>query len=152
MSAKSWPPPGFPLVEGRYSLTAEWSLHLPEPFARRVEDGSLVLWRPGLTIWLIAWGNDHEESQGDRLAKVKRGASPQRFAECESETGGVTRYSYRLRDESEDGRVESVSGSIFNDDGHLQVAVYFDDPDYEDTARRIVDSVERPDRSCNQAK
>lgn len=143
MPAKRWPPPGFPLVEGRYSLDAKWSLHLPEQFARRVEDGSLVLWRPGLTIWLTAWANDRDKSQDVRLAWVKEAASPQRFAESESEAGGLTRYSYRLRDENEDGPVESVYGYIFSDDGHLQLAVYFDDQDDEVTALRIVDSVER---------
>jgi hypothetical protein len=67
MPAK-WPPPGFPIVEGDYALTARWSLYLPEKFARRLEDGSLVLWRHGLTIWLAAWNNDRAESQAQRLA------------------------------------------------------------------------------------
>jgi hypothetical protein len=146
MSIKRWPPPGFPLVEGGYALTAEWSIQLTEPFARRVEDGSLVLWRPGLTIWLAAWGNDRGQSRAGRLAWVKEGASPHRFAERESEADGTTRYSYRLRDENEDGPVESVCGYIFSEDGHLQLAVYYYDPNYEDEARRIVDSVERRGR------
>lgn len=105
MSAKKRPPPGFLLVDGRCPITAEWSLHLPEQFARRIEDESLVLWRPGLTIWIAAWGIDREQSRGERLAWVKREAPPQRFAESESEAGGVTRYSYRLLDGSEDGPV-----------------------------------------------
>lgn len=138
-----WPPPGFPLVEGRYSLTADWSIELPERFARRIEDGSLVLWRPGFTIWLAAWNNDHEESRQERLAWVKQEASPQRYDECESEADGVTRYGYRLRDENEDGPVESIACYVFSDDGHLQLAVYFDDPDDEPKAWRIVRSIER---------
>jgi hypothetical protein len=63
-------------------------MHLPEQFARRIEDGSLVLWRPGLTVWLVAWNNDHAETQAKRLAKIKRSASPNRFAERESEADG----------------------------------------------------------------
>ena len=143
MSTKSWPPPGFPLVEGYYALTDDWSIHLPERFARRIEDGSLVLWRPGLTIWLAVWNNDHEESRLDRLAWVKREASPRRYAEEEREAEGITRYRYRLRDENDDGPVESLAGYVFSDDGHLQLAAYFDDPKDEDAARRIVDSVQR---------
>ena len=50
MARKKWPPSGFPLVEGEHRLTATWSMYLPEQFARRIEDGSLVLWLPGLTI------------------------------------------------------------------------------------------------------
>lgn len=141
MSAKKWPPPGFPIVEGRHALTADWSIHLPTQFARRIEDGDLVLWRPGLTLWLAAWGNDHAQSRDDRLAQVKRGASPRRFAECESEADGITRYSYRLRDENEGGSVESLYAFVFNDRGQLQIAIYFDDPGDGDEARRLVDGI-----------
>lgn len=109
MPAKKWPPPGFPLVQGDHALTATWSFHLPEQFARRAEDNSLVLWRPGLTLWLTAWGNDHNEAQSERLARAKRDCSPDRFAEREVVEGGITRLSYRLRDANDDGPVESLN-------------------------------------------
>ncbi|HJZ58590.1 MAG TPA: hypothetical protein VKE74_26855 [Gemmataceae bacterium] len=102
MARKKWPPPGYPVMEGDYALTATWAMYLPEQFARRVEDGSLVLWRPGLTIWLTAWNNDHAESQAKRLAWIKKTASPDRFAEQESKVGNTTRFSYRLREGNED--------------------------------------------------
>ena len=140
MPAKKWPPPGFPLVQGDHQLTATWMLHLPEQFARRIEDGSLVLWRPGLTVWLAAWGNNNE-SQSERLARAKRRSSPDRFAERESTSGGVTRFSYRLREEGDDESVESINSFAFADDGDLNLAVYFDDPADEAEAWRIVESV-----------
>lgn len=139
--AKKWPPPGFPLVEGDHPLTTNWSIYLPERFARRVEDGQLVLWRPGFTIWLTAWNNDHGESQGKRLAGLKKSVSPERFAEHESQAKNLTRYSYRLRDENEDGPVESLYGFVIFEDGHLQMAIYFDDPEDEPEARQLVESV-----------
>jgi hypothetical protein len=139
--AKKWPPPGFPLVEGDYALTATWSMHLPETFARRVEEDSLVLWRPGLTIWLTAWNNNHGASQAERLAWIKESASPERFGECEGIADGVTRFSYRLHDENEDGPMQSLSAYIISDDGHLQMAVYFDDPSEEITAQKLADNV-----------
>src|SRR5215469_5626546 len=132
MPAKKWPPPGFPVVENDHALTASWSIYLPEKFARRVEEGALVLWRPGLTVWLTAWNNDHGESQADRLAWVKQSASAARFAERESNADNVTRFSYRLRDQNEDGPVESVYGFVISEAGHLQLAIYFDDPADED--------------------
>jgi len=122
-------------------LTPRWTIHLPEQFARRVEEGSLVLWRPGLTVWLVAWGNDNNETQAERLAWIKNEASPDRFDEHEAVQGGVTRFSYRLRDESEDGPVESLNGYIIGDDGHLQLSVYFDDLGDAAEAQRLVDSV-----------
>lgn len=140
-NSKRWPPPGFSTVEGDYAITETWSIHLPEQFARRVEDGQLVLWRPGLTIWLTAWNNDHGESQGKRLAGLKKSASPERFAEDESQARNVTRYCYRLRDENEQGPVESLYGFVIGDDGHLQLAIYFDDPSDEAEARELVHSI-----------
>jgi hypothetical protein len=141
MPAKIWPPPGFPLIHGDYALTDTWSIHLPEQFARRVERRSLVLWRPGLTIWLSAWGNDNNQPQTDRLASIKDAASPARFDVRESVSGDVIRFSYRLRDTNDDGPVESLNAYVVGDDGHLQLSVYFDDVADVDEARRLVDSV-----------
>jgi hypothetical protein len=143
MARKKWPPPGFPLVEGEHRLTDTWSIRLPGQFARRIEDGSLVLWRPGLTIWLEVWNNDHGETQARRLAGVRRSASKDRYAEQKSTAGEVTRFSYRLLDESEAGPVESLYGFVFADDGHLEMAIYFDDPADERGARELVESVTR---------
>jgi hypothetical protein len=139
---KKWPPPGFPIVEGDHALTTTWSIHLPERFARRVEDHQLVLWRPGFTIWLAAWDNDHGDSRAKRLAEIKTSLSPDRFAEHQNEAENLTRYSYRLRDENEDGPVESLYGFVISDDGHLQMAIYFDDTKDEAEARKLVESVE----------
>lgn len=146
--AKKWPPPGFPIVEGDHPLTATWSIHLPERFACRVEVGQVVLWRPGLTIWLTAWNNDHGESQAKRLGVIKNSASPKRFADHESEAKNLTRYSYRLRDENEDGPVESLYGIVISNDGHLQMAIYFDNPTDEVEARQIVESVTERKRTA----
>jgi hypothetical protein len=139
--ARKWPPPGFPLVQGEHSLTVEWSVQLPEQFARRVEDGSLVLWRPGLTLWIAVWGNNNNETQAERLAWIKAEASPGRVDVRESDRGGVMRFSYRLRDENDDGTVESLNAYVIADDGHLQLSVYFDDQADINEAQQLVDSV-----------
>jgi hypothetical protein len=139
--APNWPPPGFPIVEGDHALSAQWSIRLPERFARRFEEGSVVLWRPGLTIWLTAWNNEHGDSQSKRLSGLKEAISPERFAEQEDTPENLTRYSYRLRDENEDGPVESLYGFVISDDGHLQLAIYFDDLADEAEARQLVAGV-----------
>src|SRR2546421_2445763 len=128
MAARNWPPLGVPLVQGDCALTATWSIHLPEQFVRRVEDGQLVLWRPGLTIWLAAWGDDNNETQAERLAWIKEKASAARFDARGAAGDGVTRFSYRLRDENDEGPVESLSAYVIGDEGHLQLSVYFDNP------------------------
>lgn len=100
-------------------MTATWRIHLRKQFARRIEDDSLVLWRPGVTVWLAAWGNDHNQSQVERLA----------------------RFSYRLQEENADGPVESLNACVIGDDDLLQVSVYFDDGADAAEAQELVDSV-----------
>ena len=100
-----------------------------------------MLWRPGFTIWITAWNNDHGESQADRLAGIKKAVSPDRFSEHESKAKNLTRFSYRLRDENEDGPVESLYAFVISDRGHLQIAIYFDDPADEAEACQMVESV-----------
>lgn len=139
--APKWPPPGFPLVEGSYLVTDDWSIELPERFARRVEEQTLVLWRPGLTLRITVWNNDPGNGRAERLAAIKRAASKKRYAEQEAESPYLTRYSYRLRDESDDGPVEALYGFVLSEKSQLHLAIYFDDAAEEQLARTLVESV-----------
>src|SRR3569623_1196473 len=141
MRTRNWPPPGYPLVQGEHRLTDAWSIHLPESFARRIEEGSLDLWRPGLKLWMPAWGSDNGESQAERLKWVKERASPDRTNERVTRAGGVTRFAYRLVDRNEDGEVASLNAVLFGDDEQLQVAAYFDTEADEATAVQLIDSI-----------
>ncbi|MEO7091888.1 MAG: DUF2185 domain-containing protein [Polyangiales bacterium] len=132
-----WPPPGFPIVEGRFALSKNWMLALPEQYARRVEDGSLVLWRPGITLWINAWGNDRGESQAARLAAMTAGISTSAREIQQGIADRVTRFSYLLTEDNQD----ALYAFAFSDAGHLQMAIYFDDPADASTARAIALSV-----------
>jgi hypothetical protein len=138
---KPWPPPGCRLVEGRQRLTQDWSLVLPEPFARRIQAGSLVLWRPSLTLWIDAWHNDRHQSQAQRLAELKGTMSAASRIVREVVAGGLTRCAYHLLDDSDEGPVESLDVLVLSDRGHLQLGIYFDDPADEAIALAIADSV-----------
>ena len=136
-----WPPDGFPLVEGRQQLTAQWSIDVPGEFARRIDEGSLVLWRPGITVWLDAWGNNRGASREDRMAEIAGSISPEATNIRQSSMGDVSRLVYRLRDEDPEGPVEAVMSFTFSDAGHLQMGIYFDHPDDEAIAEGIAASV-----------
>jgi hypothetical protein len=85
--------PNYPVVEGRYPLTKDWSIVLPGPFNRRIEDGELCIWRPGFTVWLVAWNNDDEESAAERLSWLRETSSPDAFGVIEEESNGLARLS-----------------------------------------------------------
>ncbi len=118
--------PNFPVVSGRYQMTKEWSIELPGEFNRRFEEGDLVIWRPGLTIWIAVWGNENGQSARARLNEVKATMSPEAFDMDESEDSGVLRFSYRLNEESEDKRVPALYGFAFGETGQVEMGIYFD--------------------------
>jgi hypothetical protein len=58
--------PDYPTIEGRYPLTSDWELDLPQKFNRRIEDGNMVLWRPGLTLRISVWEPLPEVTRNER--------------------------------------------------------------------------------------
>jgi hypothetical protein len=88
--------PDFPVIEGDYRITREWSVTLPIPFNRRIEEGSLVLWRPQLTFWINVWGNDNNEGAANRIDWILSEASPDRRNEKVERGDGILRLTYEL--------------------------------------------------------
>jgi hypothetical protein len=129
--------PDFPVVTGDYQLTSSWSLSLPLKFNRRIEDGSLILWRPGVTLYFNAWNNNHNESIDARLVQLKADISPEAFELHEQKAGLVRQLSYRL---IEDG-VNALYGFVVTNGGHLQLAIYFDNESDIDLARSMFASI-----------
>lgn len=116
----------YPVVQGHYDMTPEWSIELPMPFNRRFEDCSLVLWRPGITAWIVVWGNDQAEPVEVRMRALKARRAPQAFDEQAFTRDGVGYQLYRLHESADDGRTAAAYTFAFSDAGHVQMAVYFD--------------------------
>jgi hypothetical protein len=127
----------FPIVEGTYQMTSEWSITLPGPYRRRIEDESLVLWRPGLTAWILIWDKPASEPQADRLAMLREDVAPQGFDPVEESSAGLLRFSYRLDEEGSDAGVPALHTFAIGERGHVQMAVYFDDENDLEEARGL---------------
>jgi len=118
--------PDFPIVEGEYKITSEWSVLLPSKFNRRIEDGDLVLWQPGLTSWIVVWNNDKNETKQERLYWVKKEQSLDSKSIKTMEKNEVLYYTYRLSENAEDKRVPALYCFAFSEYSHVQTAIYFD--------------------------
>lgn len=132
--------PDFPWADGRFDMTQDCSIALPEPMNRRVEDGQLVLRRPGLTAWITVWVND-EEPQA-RLAKVLQGTSPAGYDRKNWSTGNVLFHSYRLDEQSADGRAPALYTAAVGPSSHVHLAVYFDDEGDIAPAEQLAHSIQ----------
>jgi hypothetical protein len=118
--------PDFPVVDGHYQVTKRWSVELPEKFNKRLEDDTLVIWRPGLTFWFSIWKNDQNQSQEERLTGLKARMSADAFDVQEVRDNLLIRLSYRLKEQSEDNRAPAFYAFVIGADGHVRMGVYFD--------------------------
>jgi hypothetical protein len=125
--------PDFPVVTGEYLLTKGWHVSLRDEFNRRIEDGSLVLWRPELTFWINAWNNEGQASVATMLERLVAGASAERTEEQIEKTGTMARLVYELPDE--------VNGYVIYPAGYLQMSAYYDTPEARTLACEIIRSV-----------
>ena len=143
-------PPEFPRVKGKYQMTEEWSLHLPEEFLRRFEDAALVLWNKHFTMWITVWNNDKNESVKRRADELEDERNPESFDATRETKEGLTYLSYRL-DESEQGESTPSQPAFYTwtigKHGQLQMAMYFDAKKDVEMAKGILMSVrEKPAR------
>ena len=137
--------PDYPIVTGNYQMTDEWSVALPEEFNRRIEDGSLVLWRPALTFWITIWGNDKGTSEEKRLASILETASDLRNEQQIERTEKLVLLTYELPDEDPSrpqSSYNSISGYVIAPFGHVQVSAYFATPAARTLGYKIVHSVQ----------
>lgn len=133
----------FPIVMGLTQMMEEWWVDLPVPFNRRVEDGGLVLWRPGFTIWAEAWCGLEGDSSRDRLNWLKVETSPLAYdTREERDPAGLLRYSYRLDESAGDARVPAFYGNVVGPEGdHVILGIYFDDEADVESAHLIFASI-----------
>ena len=102
--------PDYPVVSGSYRLTPNWTIDLPFEMNRRTEDSDLVLSRPGFTVWLAIWGNDHDESESERMGRIYSDISPQATDIDYQPDQLPARLSYRLY-EDHDGKAVSCAAA-----------------------------------------
>ena len=134
--------PDFPIVSDKYQMTEMWSVVLPGEFNRRIEDGDLVIWRPGITIWTAIWGNDNNLAADKRLIELKQDISDEAFDLKEDLAGSVLRFRYRLIEDSDDDRVPAYYCYAIGNSGDVQMAIYFDDESDLSVAENIWKSIE----------
>lgn len=136
--------PDFPVIDGRYRLTATWELELPEPFNRRMEEGDMVIWRPGLTFWIAVWGAQPDQTIEATLAWILEDASPSRSHQKIDRSEDLLRLTYELAERDPDRTPTdyvSISGYVIAPVGHVQITAYCDTPDAQRTGRDVIASV-----------
>ncbi len=135
--------PEFPVVQGRFEPGGPWSFTLPGAFNVRVDPGNtMVVWRPGVTVFLTIWNPSPDVSGRDVIRQVD-GPSPVRPGREqieEVEEGGIVRLAFR-NDLVHEGGPLRVLALVTGPGGHAELTVCFDDEADASAAWSIVRSV-----------
>lgn len=134
-------PPQFPRVRGVYQMTDTWSVTLPSEFAKRIEEGDLVLWRKGLTCWTVVYDLKVGETPQQRFDLLKRDASKDAIERWESVDSIPLRYAYLLHEKEEAGERWALYTLTVGDHSHVMMAIYFDKKEDLEEARAIGASI-----------
>jgi hypothetical protein len=129
--------PDFPVVSGDYALTGNWRVALGEAFNRRVDEGSLVLWRPDLTFWINVWNNEGQADVEEVLQRLLADAAPGRGEQQIERSGAMLRLSYTLTEGEED----ALYGFVIYPSGYMQIAAYYDSREAKALAWQTIASV-----------
>ncbi|MCC9605572.1 DUF2185 domain-containing protein [Blastopirellula sp. JC732] len=132
--------PDFPILEpGVFALTDRWSLDLPLRFNKRLEeDGQMVLWRPGVTIYASVWGIPEDyDSSFELLRDLTRDRDPDAFDYQELKEGKLLRIAYRLVEDHDGVDVHALYCFVADADGYVHLSIYFDAPEDVDLAKSI---------------
>jgi len=133
--------PALPIVDGAVQITEAWSIELDQPYNRTQQDGALVFWRPGFTIWLSAWGNENHDSIEQRAEWIVAESAPDDYDIVSGQRGAVFRHAFRRDEETTEGLLQGFYGYTVAADGHLQMAIFFDAEEDLALAKSIVESV-----------
>lgn len=107
-------------------ITKNWFVNIDSSFQRRVEDGSLVFWQPGKTVWINCWGDGNRPTKLEAIQAIRQEAAPNRRQILDGEDGEMFRFVYALT-ETEGGTTRYAAYSFtLVEDEYLQMAVYFD--------------------------
>ncbi len=129
-----------PLEIGRINITKNWSFELSTHMLRRVEGGSLVLWRPGFTIWLDSFKAQSEVEK--RIKGVLDTMSPESKDLLNLSEKGFHKMRYRLDEET--GLKTQAASYIFAFSEHheIHMAIYFEDENDMSNIDNIWNSLE----------
>ncbi len=135
--------PDFPVIEGEYFLSKNWKITLPVPFNRRIENDSLVLWKPGLTFWMEQFGYDSTRSPKERVLTLTHKRNEKASDYKEFETGSLYIAQYFLEEENEGKQVFTYNYFIASEESLLLVCAYADGPTVCKISKQICQTIKQ---------
>lgn len=120
----------YPVDKGTVDITKHWSFDVSSWMLRRLDDSSLVIWRPGFTIWLNAYTSESDDI-GHRIDGIQNTASTDSFGqERVEQNDGLSKFRYFLVEREEDSEQASAYIFGFAKTHEIHITLYYDDESF----------------------
>jgi hypothetical protein len=129
-------------------ISEEWWIGIDETYRTKVDDGSLVIWRPERTIWINIWKDSDGRTCRERLAAWTVDRHEEATDLFKMEDNGLLRFGYLLEEPEESGGQRlGVYSITVSESSTVKMACYFDLKEDLDWATAVSRSLSfgRPD-------
>jgi|CXWL01.1.fsa_nt_gi hypothetical protein len=130
----------YPIIEGRNSLTKHWSIEATSRMFRRFDHGNLVIWKPGLTIWITSYGAN-EISLETRIKAIQETISEKAEALEHAQVGSLHKIRYWLEEDDAGASQRACYITGLTKSEQIQLAVYFDGAEHVEEIEKIWSSL-----------
>jgi hypothetical protein len=132
-------------------MTDNWCIELKDEYKKRFENGNLVLWRPGITSWIVVYNAKPGKTREDALKWRKQDTDKKKVQEFETSDEKYLRYAYLVFEKTEhDERWALYSFTFGKDSGHVMMATYFDDKRDLEKAKQLWMSLQGSDKASGE--
>ncbi len=115
-----------PVDKGHIKITKNWGFNISGRMLKRFDKGSLVIWRPGFTIWLDSYDTNGAGVE-ERINNVIKTASPDKTDFLEAQEDGVRKIRYRLQEVTGGNEQNAVYIFALTDNQEIHMTIYYDD-------------------------
>jgi hypothetical protein len=116
-----------PVEKGNINITNEWSFDVSTRMVKRIDKGSLVVWRPGFTLWIDAYKPEDKDINA-RERKLLDIISPERINFESIRQDQLQKIRYELTEESGEYIQKSAYISGLTESQEIHITIYYDDP------------------------
>lgn len=130
-----------PVDQGHFQVTRSWGFNVSGRMLRRFDNGSIVIWRPGFTIWLETYTSSKRTAE-ENLSEMIERISPEKQQFEKQSSNGIHKARYFLKEEA-DGKYQD-SAYIFGycESEGINLSIYFDDPQHVSEIEKIWNTLE----------
>jgi hypothetical protein len=129
-----------PIDAGRIAATGNWSFEVTSRMLRRLDEESLVIWKPEFTIWLNAYTSDGKPIS-ERLSGILGIKSQDAYDLQQEEKDGLLKLRYRLKETTEGKEQDSAYIIGLTDSHEIHMSIYFDSDEHLPEIDRIWESL-----------